>query len=499
MENLIPSVIAFAAGIAWSLAGARHLPPQPWLVVAGLALTILATHRIGDRRLAFSLLLPFFFLLGSLRAIPYLTPPDNDPGHIAGQVDKRRELTISGILKECPTSTPDRSRLLISCEQLIRADGTTLPTHGLVRLSMPFLLPADLEPGDRLLAKAILNRPKSSGTPGAFDYREFLARQSIWVTGWVESPTLIQKVHVLSRPMAERIRYLPERLRHRTGGFLDQTLPPRNSGLYRALLIGDRSTLPPDLSENFTAVGAVHLLAISGMHMGLIALMTTFVIGWLLKRSTKLLLRLPAWKVAGLLAIPPLAGYAMIAGLQIPAVRALVMTVVFLIAILIDRQWSIPVNIALAAFLLLAWRPTILGNAAFQLSFAAVIAIALLYPQASKLLTDTPGAEETLSLRLRRWLVGGLAISIAASIGTLPLLLVHFNRVSLLSPLSTLLLEPFLCGWALCIGLWGCMLIPISAPLAAITLQLGSLGLKAADRLSAALAKLPGISFRLPT
>jgi len=500
MASLIPSVIAFAAGIIWSLSAGFQPSPLAWLLCGTMAMAVLASLAMRRPRAAFFVIMPFFFLVGAMHVSPFSRPPTSDSRHIYNHISGRSQATVMGILAKSPSGPPDRTHMILDSRRLSFPDGTSQPTHGLVRLSLPVATP-NIEPGDHILARATLNRPKNFATPGSFDYRRFLAAQSIWTVGRTRAPDLVNKLQTLPPPsFAHRLFYLPERLRHRIGLFLDRNLSRKESGLYRALLIGDRTSIPPAQLENFITTGSAHLLAISGMHMGLIALLTIFLFKWLLKRSTWLLLHLPAWKTASILAVPLLAGYAFIAGFQPPALRALVMTFVFIAAILVDRQWSIPTNIAIAALLLLAWRPLLITAASFQLSFAAVISIAVLYPQARLLFLPTsPHPEPKMTETFQRWLVAGLAISTAATLGTLPLQLLHFNRFSPLSPISTLLIEPFLCFWALPVGLLACMMIPLSPSFATLLFKLGGMGLIAADQLTATLARLPLTSFRLPT
>ncbi len=406
---------------------------------------------------------------------------------------------MAGLLTEMPSLAADRCRFKIAAEQLIFPNGTIIPTHGTILLTMADPLQNNIEPGDRLVARSILKRPRDVLTPGGFDYRKYLAEKDIWITGWISSPALVHKLYQPqpATPFSQ-LRYLPNRLRYRVSSFLEQTLEEPTSSLYRALLLGDRSAVNPVIIENFTASGCIHLLAISGTHMGIIAFLSTFLAAWLLKIPPRLPLYLPIWKIAALLAILPLFSYALLAGFQTPAVRALVMTTVFLMAILFDRQWSIPINIAIAALLLLTWKPILIHTASFQLSFTAVLAITILYPQLRNILTPQPNHKQSTIHKLRNWLLASLAVSTAATVGVTPLLLLHFNRFSTLSPISTLLIEPFLCVWALTTGLFACLLLPLSPWLASKLFHLGSLGLHSALFLSNSLAALPFASFRLP-
>lgn len=500
IAHLAPSVSSFALGVFCADRLTPLLPPSLlWLALGIATLAIVVCFATRKQLQAFVLLIPFFFILGLIRATPFTEPPLS-ADHIYNRIATRSEVTVAGILTEMPALPGNRCRFKIAAEQLIFPDQTISPTHGSVLLTMEGRLPDNIEPGDRLVARGVLKRPHSFQTPGVFDYQKYLEREDIWITGWVRSPALL---HKLNRPPAEssvidQLRSLPERLRHRVGNFLQQNLDQPASSLYRALLLGDRSAVPAGIIEDFTAAGCIHLLAISGTHMGIIAFLVTALTAWLLKRSTRLLLYLPVWKTAALIALPVLFAYAMLAGFQTPAVRALTMITVFLLAILLDRQWSIPVNIAIAAFLLLAWKPPLIHTASFQLSFTAVLAITLLYPQVRTLFSASSDHGGSVADKLANWLRAGLTVSTAATVGVFPLLLLHFNRFSLLSPLSTLLIEPFLCLWALTIGLAACLLLPFSPLPANALFHLGSLGLDAALSLSSTLARLPFASLRLP-
>ncbi|MFC1513022.1 ComEC/Rec2 family competence protein [Thermodesulfobacteriota bacterium] len=114
-------------------------------------------------------------------------------------------------------------------------------------------------------------------------------------------------------------------------------------------------------------------------------------------------------------------------------------------------------------------------------------------------LRNNNGLPQSYRHKLRHWLLTGLAVSMAAVVGVLPLLLLHFNRIATLSPIATILIEPFLCLWALTMGLFACLLLPLSPWLASLLLHLGSLGLHSALFLANFLAALPFASLRLAT
>ena len=148
-------------------------------------------------------------------------------------------------------------------------------TTGTVLLSLQGQWPSHILPGDALAVRILLKPPVAVNTPGTFDYPNYLARKNIYLIGNVRSPLLIQPALLpaeLGYTLLDQFRFFMERQRTRIGKQIAQALPPRSAGLYRALLIGDRSGIDNQTEEAFKSAGVYHILAISGMHMALLAL-----------------------------------------------------------------------------------------------------------------------------------------------------------------------------------------------------------------------------------
>ena len=498
--SFIPSVIAFAAGIVWA-----RLALVPvvlcWYVVTVLALWLMATHR-RFQRLNPCLLLVFFLVIGGVHATLELQPPASvtDISHLARE---RREVSLVGILARSPEIGPERTTLLMELQEILDGQGQTTMAEGLIQLAMPAPPPEHLIPGDLFIIRASIGPVPSYGVPGAFDYQEYLALQGIRASGWIRSQALIMEVHRLAGPTwAEKIRYLPESIRYRLSRFLAATLPPHQVGVYQAILLSGLANLSPKAMEDFKASGSFHILSISGLHMALVSVCFTLFFSWALKRSEWVLLHLPVTKVSALLSLIPLTLYALIAGFNPPVVRSLIMVGVFVFALLADRQWSIFNNIAIAAFLLLAVNPELLFTASFQLTFVAVASIALFAPAIAKIVDQTSTSELSFSIRvwlwLKKWALASLLVSVAASVGTAPILAYQFNRISLVSPLSTLLIEPFLCLWSLMLGLTACLLVGLPM-LAKPLLGLGGIGIDISLAIADRCARIPWSSVWVPT
>lgn len=496
------AVTALTLGIAssrwWPLA-----QNQPTIVVAALlGLVSFFCIRTNTQQRAIAALCVFLMLIGNLRAGPPPAPPD-DPNHISSYLQANEEVSITGILTAMPTANQNGGyHLLMETEEILRPPGAW-KSHGQVLLDIDFPMPAKLFPGDRMMARATLFAPASFNNPGSFDYRRFLAEKGIYVRGRISSPILITRIDDPTPPsLLHSLRYFPEKLRSHTGGFIDRTLAPKQAGLARAILIGDRSYLPRDQNEQFTTAGVTHLLAISGLHVGLVGFFVFTLFRSFLGLFPNIFLILPARIGATLFSIPFLAGYALIAGLGPPVVRAFLMTVFFALALVCRRRPDLLAALFIAAFLLLAFSPNNLFTPSFQLTFAAVLAIILFWRRFSFLLdanhTASPAATFFGKIRFRRWLLAAVLTSTAALIGTMPLLLFHFNRISPISPLSTLLITPFLCFWSLPIGLVSCFILPLSPWLATKLLTMSAWGLKISTLIAAWCAAIPGSSIFLP-
>jgi competence protein ComEC len=473
-----------------------------------------------------------FFLLGQQHSKAYLEPP-TDPRHLYNLIENKQSVSIGGVLTKHPSvfwgNSGPETKLIVEAKTLFTTPGlkgkNKLPgnINGLVQLTLKGILPENIRPGDHFLARAKLSRIYTFSTPGSFNYKSHLASQAILVKGCVQSPANIMKLHFLDssafRSGIHTLRFFPERIRHSIAFFLDNTLEQPARGLYKAILIGDRSDVSSSVQESFTAAGCIHLLAISGVHMGLLALVITAILTWLLKRSQWVLLScFPLCKIVATSALFPLFLYALIAGFNIPVLRAFLMAAVLLFALLADRPGNLLNHILLAAFLIMVWNPTLIYTASFQLSFSAVIAIALVSPLLYNLIArkypsshssnptqktnPSPMAsaiKQFFKFYLIRWLLVGIAVTATATLGTLPLLVFHFNRLSLTAPISNLLVEPLICFWALLIGLFASLCIPLVPLFAKVLFAIGGAGLMIAEKICTFFSSLPHASLWLPT
>lgn len=490
--------LAFMLGI-----GCARLAAPPWLLPWGAAalllVLLLAMLVLSAQRALTWVAPPLFFCAGLLHGWQALHHP-LDRTQLSHLLQERGRVSISGrVLSMVERGDGGTSsRCTLEAHALLRHGGpenpgSFIPASGRVALHVRGLLPAEVQPGTLVLALGqaeLPGRRQDSDRVEPVDNGVFLhyAARGIDAVLWLQSADDLLVLPEPEPSFRQRLRFGPERFRQRIAHFVQQHLRPEIAGIYQALLIGSRQDVAPEVLEWFKASGTMHILAISGLHLSLLTGMCAALFHGLLRRSTRVLLHGHAPILALLLTVPVIFFYAVLAGLNIPVLRALVSALLLVCAVMLRRQRLQLHAVAAAALLVLALHPLALFTASFQLSFSAVCAIVLILPHLAWF-GQQPG--QGRGRRVAVFFLSILQVSLAASLGTLPFLLYHFNRVSLIGPLMNVLIEPILCLWALPLGLIALFLLPFFPQAALVPLQLGGLGIKAALVLLEQAASLP--------
>ena len=304
--------------------------------------------------------------------------------------------------------------------------------------------------GDYLKVRGLVQLPKTPGNPGDFDYAAYLARQGIAVMVYAQGGDVSRLGSKLLNPLAGPAL----RLKQRLFKALDALFSPENSALVKGIAFGTRAAISPAVNEAFVETGVVHILSVSGLHVGLI-------VGFFLGLARVLKLR-PG--TVFLTAIPFLLIYDLMVGFDPPVVRATVMAVLLLWARHLGRERDWPTALALSALVILLANPLAITDPGFQLSFAATWGILFLGPVLVDLLRRLG---RRLRLQVKTFLAWAVAVPLGAQLATLPLVAIHYNLVSPVALLANIVAVP-LTGIILFLGVTSAVLAVIFLPLGSV-------------------------------
>lgn len=339
-----------------------------------------------------------------------------------------QNVIVEGTVKTAPEPVGGRERAVLAPQRVILS-GRATRVRTLVRVEAPSPPPGGDLPlpwrfGDSIRVEGRLVLPEGPRNPGEWDERAYLRRRGIGYLVIMADRDDWRLVSPRRRPSPAA---LASSLRERSERLLENEFPSREGRLMAGLLLGDKRQLPQDMKDAFRRSGLSHVLAVSGLHVGLLAgALLTFL---------RLLPLGPRGRAAVI--IPVLGLYALLTGASPPVLRAALMVSALMIARAAGRPATGLHFLCLAFVLLLAYNPFLLEDPGFQLSFSATLGIAILAPAWEGLLAAGAG-----SLRLPGLICAGLAVTVAAQVFTLPLVLVHFQGVSAMSLFANLLAVP---------------------------------------------------------
>jgi len=413
-------VLAFLAGILL-VQQLAALPPLAgaWLLPA-FALVAWRWPRIGRPLLfLFAGILWVTVRAGSLLA-------DHLPAALEGT-----DLRVEGRIADLPVAGERGVRFAFDIERAWRND-QPVSVPRTVQLSIYGATPT-LHVGDAWEFTVRLKRPHGFQNPGGFDYEAHLFQLRVRATGYVREHEPSRRIAPLPASLNEGVLagYRLNRFRQALSERI-QTLLPGNrfAPMITAFANGDDDAIPDDQWQVLNRTGTNHLIAISGMNIGLVAGIAFLLVRWLWSLPGVTVLWVPAPLIAAGAALLAALGYAALAGFAIPTQRALVMLAVVLGGVFLRRRTSPSVLLAVALLAVLLVDPLAVMSPGFWLSFAAVAVI--LYVLSGGTLAK--GRTE----RLAAW--GRLQWAIA--VGLLPLLLFLFQQVSLSGPIANLVAIP---------------------------------------------------------
>lgn len=437
-------------GVGIGLYFALPAEPPPWIGPAGAGLLAVAAMLARWRGAAAAILVLVAllavaagFAAGQIRTLTAGTPQltgELGPTWVTGRIAAVQPL--------------DGAQRIVLDRPTIRRLPADQPPPKRVRLRLR-AGDAAPPPGAEIGVLAMLNGPSGPVAPDAFDFRRSLFFQGIGAIGYAVGP-----VDLRQAPPGGSARLGLERLRGRIGTRITEALDGDRAAIALALLIGERGLIPDPVNRAIRDAGLAHLLAISGLHVGLVAGLVFFTARLGLVLATGQGSRRPVKKYAALAALLAAGGYMLLVGAPIPTQRAVLMTGLVLVAVLVDRTAISLRLVAWAAAAVLLTAPESLAGPSFQMSFAAVIALVATYEAIQPRL---PGWQErggVLVLPLV-YLGGVLLTTIVASAATTPFALYHFQRLATYGLLSNLIAVPVTTFWIMPWGLVAFALMPL--------------------------------------
>jgi competence protein ComEC len=418
------NLLAFALGV-WLLQQRAQLPSvlwgYAWLPVAFVVLLLTRSDSSPVRNAARHALPAVFLAAGFIWATgaAHVRLADALPLDWEG-----RDIELIGVVADLPQQTEHGMRARFEVEAVVTPLARAPQRLMLSWFRAPDRPLPELHPGQRWRVTARLRRPHGTANPHGFDVEVWLLERGIRATGYVRT----QPAPALLTALVPRPGYWMERLRERArtrirGAVTDASV----AGVLVALAVGDQQAIGVEQWTVFTRTGVNHLMSISGLHITMVSGLVLMAVSWGWRRLPGAALRIPAQKAAAIAGLTAAFAYALLSGFGVPAQRTVYMLAVVAAALLLGRASVAMAVLATALGVVSAIDPWAVLAPGFWLSFGAVALI--LYVGTGRV--RRPG-----------WLLNWARVQWAITLGLVPLLLVLFQQVSLVSPIANAIAIP---------------------------------------------------------
>jgi len=502
----VPAVICLSAGIlvAWVTDARASL----WFLAALIpALGVAVITRNSRGKWAMLLATGALLFLAGL----YLTARQLE---LAGTFHPSPERCIVHARVGQVRATGTDFRVFLLERGMNATEGLSLPGRGRLYLRDNEVA---LRSGDRISFTTRLRKPMNRGNPGEFDWEIECMNDGIF---WLASVQGKDSVLILSSGSRFSPSAMISRVRESMARFLEAHtstyLPERGApvgniqGILKGIVLGDMGDVDPDLYQSFADSGLVHMLSASGLHVGIVVVLTVVLIKVLTRMAPSILLYVPFRKAAALASIPAMTMYCLLVGARVPAVRSTLMGLVVAVAILLNRRWHSLNSLAMAAVIILLFYPLSLLTPSFQLSFVAVAGILIMvspmleriYGSMGRGLQGAESEEDPTQIGRRlfrhsRPLTAVVLTSAAATLAVFPFLVQTFHSFPIYTLFSNLTADFMMTG-ALSVGLIAAILGTVMPDIAALVLAPAAYLVWAIIEISRFFATLPGSTLTVP-
>jgi competence protein ComEC len=447
----VPALV-LSSLIAIGICAGRQLhwmDPVPLFCVASGAAVLLVVMLFLDRSPAIPLVRAILgaLLCLTLGALKYSV--DDIPGSLEPLAEARTKVALIGEVVDAPSALGNRQRFSLQARAIVRGDSSTpcnetgLVTFIPVRKDTTGVT---FSYGSLVALEGTVETPPDAGNPGEFSPKQYYNANGITFLMQVRGADCVRILDSTRGSVAMRSVVLP--LRKYILSEIDEDIGGEEGEFLKGLLIGERTGLSPVVRRAFLDSGVAHILAVSGSNVAVVAMAILMVLS---------LLRVPR-QASKFLTMVGLVVYMLVTGAQPPVVRATIMAIAFLISGVLSRRVH-PLNgVGLSALIMFAIDARQMFDVGFQLSFGAVLAILILYPPLFALFPAGGGCSWVRNAG--RQIYSVVAVSLAASVGTLPLTAIVFGRLSLVGFLANLVIVPA-SGVSVVLG----MISPLAEPL----------------------------------
>jgi len=481
---IIPLLISMISGIVLGdvVPGCRVWAYLFVSTAAGLILCSILSRSFLKKDFLVPIIL--FFALGYLLIQPWTSPhfPSN---HIIHFTDTNK-WKIVGTIEQSIEKIQYRQKFILSAETL-EEKNRKFSVTGKIRVTVTGDEPV-LSFGDRISFTAKIKLIRNFKNPGGFDYKRFMAFKSVFGSSYAPG----KKVTVVSKSPDIGIRRTISNVRCRISTFIEKEGGGNHQGVLKALIVGQAEQIPQAHRDAFNRSGVGHLLAISGLHIGIVASVAFIFFSWVLSHFKLLLFNAWVKKWAAILSFFPVLVYGILSGMAPSTQRAVIMVGVFLMTFLFEREHDLMNTLALAAMLILIVHPPSVFSISFQLSFSAVLSIIYGLSKVHKRRVFLSGGQKkNLFTGIISKLFSFFLVSFFAIIGTLPLVMLYFNQASLIGIFANFLIIPIIGFIVVPTGLFSVFLYPVSGEAASWFLYISGVVLSKAISLVNLFSDLP--------
>jgi len=401
-----------------------------------------------------------FFVVAALSV--YFTLHPVLPGNHIANYTGRAAVIVEGRIAMPLDPGRKKTRLIVETAALTKPGQKRRPARGRLGVTVYGPCTQTLYTGDPVRFSAVIYRPRPPTNPYAFNYKRFLALRGIYAVTYLKD---FSEVVVLRDTGVPSILGFMDRARQRLNRWITTVVQRPYNTLIAAMLIGYRGKIPAEIREVFRRCGTSHLLAISGLHLGIVAVLLFVVIKRLVGFFPGIFLYMDVQRLTAFLTFVCLLFYLFLTGSRISTVRAFLMAAGYFSILALRRTCRLEDLLLFAAFLILFFQPQALFDSSFQLTFSAVGGI-LLGVKQKEYVIEEGGERETLVKKRLRWLGITAWITVLAMAATFPILGYHFHRVSPLGIFANLFGVPFVSFLILPVGMAALAVFPISTTFA---------------------------------